>query len=46
MAFSNNLVDIVYASYLFEHLSLNSANLFLNESRGCLKTGRSKNCCS
>jgi predicted SAM-dependent methyltransferase len=37
--FSNNSVDIVYASHLFEHLSLKSADLFLNESRRCLKTG-------
>ena len=34
-----NSVDIVYASHLFEHLTLNSAGLFLSESYRCLKPG-------
>ena len=37
--FDNNSVDIVYASHLFEHLSLNSADLFLSESYRVLKPG-------
>ncbi|HRH49717.1 MAG TPA: methyltransferase domain-containing protein [Panacibacter sp.] len=34
-----NTVDVVYASHLFEHLTLNSANLFLAEAYRCLKPG-------
>ena len=34
-----NSVDIVYASHLFEHLTLNSAELFLKESYRCLRPG-------
>lgn len=37
--YKENSVDIVYASHLFEHLSLKSANLFLDESYRCLKPG-------
>jgi ubiquinone/menaquinone biosynthesis C-methylase UbiE len=37
--YSDNSVDIVYASHLFEHLSLKSASLFLKESFRCLKSG-------
>ena len=37
--FSNNSVDIVYASHLFEHLTIKSADLFLKESLRCLKAG-------
>ena len=38
-AFKDNSVDIVYASHLFEHLSLKSATLFLQESYRCLMLG-------
>lgn len=38
-AFKDNSVDIVYASHLFEHLSLESATLFLQESYRCLMPG-------
>ena len=38
-AFKDNSVDIVYASHLFEHLSLKSATLFLQESYRCLMPG-------
>lgn len=37
--YADNSVDIVYASHLFEHLSLSSAALFLSESYRCLKSG-------
>ena len=37
--FKDASVDVVYASHLFEHLSLSSANLFLAESYRCLKPG-------
>ncbi len=37
--FRDNSVDIVYASHLFEHLTLRSAALFLQESFRCLKPG-------
>ena len=37
--YKNNSVDIVYASHLFEHLTLASAGLFLKESHRCLKPG-------
>ena len=37
--YKNHSVDIVYASHLFEHLSLKTANLFLNESFRVLKSG-------
>jgi len=37
--FASNSVDIVYASHLFEHLTLKSADLFLRESYRCLKPG-------
>lgn len=36
-SYADNSVDIVYASHLFEHLSLKSADLFLKESFRCLK---------
>lgn len=32
-------VDIVYASHLFEHLTLKSASLFLSEAYRCLRPG-------
>lgn len=32
-------VDVVYASHLFEHLTLKSSELFLTESYRCLKPG-------
>jgi predicted SAM-dependent methyltransferase len=32
-------VDVVYASHLFEHLTIRSASLFLKESYRCLKKG-------
>src|SRR4051812_23388957 len=35
--FKTNSVDVVYASHLFEHLSLQSAELFLSESYRCLR---------
>ena len=37
--YPDNSVDIVYASHLFEHLTIHSANLFLKESYRCLKPG-------
>jgi predicted SAM-dependent methyltransferase len=37
--YKSDSVDIVYASHLFEHLTLVSAELFLNESYRCLKPG-------
>jgi predicted SAM-dependent methyltransferase len=38
-AYKDNSVDIVYASHLFEHLTLVAADLFLKESYRCLKPG-------
>ena len=35
--YKDNSVDIVYSSHLFEHLSLDSAELYLKESYRCLK---------
>src|SRR5689334_18446754 len=35
--FASDSVDIVYASHLFEHLTIKSADLFLRESFRCLK---------
>ncbi len=37
--FNNNSADVVYASHLFEHLSLKSADLFMKESFRVLKPG-------
>jgi predicted SAM-dependent methyltransferase len=37
--YENNSIDIVYASHLFEHLSLNSSDLFMKEAYRCLKPG-------
>jgi len=37
--FKNEKVDVVYASHLFEHLSLKAADLFLKEAFRCLKPG-------
>jgi predicted SAM-dependent methyltransferase len=37
--YANDSVDVVYASHLFEHLTISSANLFLSESYRCLKPG-------
>jgi len=37
--YKSGTVDIVYASHLFEHLTLSSAELFLKESYRCLKPG-------
>lgn len=37
--YSDDSVDIVYASHLFEHLSLSSARFFLTESLRVLKPG-------
>ena len=37
--YSDGSVDIVYASHLFEHLTLAAAELFLNEAYRCLKPG-------
>jgi len=37
--YKNDSVDIVYASHLFEHLTLRSADLFLKEAMRCLKPG-------
>lgn len=37
--YADDSVDIVYASHLFEHLSLGSAQLFLSESYRVLKPG-------
>ena len=37
--FKNDSVDIVYASHLFEHLTLKSAALFVAEAYRCLKPG-------
>lgn len=36
-AFDNESVDVVYASHLFEHLTLKSASLFVEEAYRCLK---------
>ncbi|NOT76619.1 MAG: methyltransferase domain-containing protein [Cyclobacteriaceae bacterium] len=38
-SFKSNSVDVVYASHLFEHLTLKSAELFVNEAYRCLKPG-------
>src|SRR6516162_9154675 len=38
-SYQDNSVDVVYASHLFEHLTLASAELFLKESHRCLKVG-------
>ncbi len=35
--YRSDSVDVVYASHLFEHLSLKSASLFLSEAYRCLK---------
>ena len=35
--YKDNSVDIIYASHLYEHLSVNSAQLFLTEAYRCLK---------
>ena len=37
--YKDSTVDVVYASHLFEHLTLKSADLFLTESYRCLKHG-------
>lgn len=37
--FSAESIDIVYASHLFEHLSIRSTDIFLSESFRALKTG-------
>ena len=37
--FADNSIDVVYASHLFEHLSLKSAALFMKEAYRCLKQG-------
>jgi len=37
--YGDRSVDVVYASHLFEHLTLKSADLFLSESYRCLKQG-------
>lgn len=37
--FKDKSVDVVYASHLFEHLTLRSAELFVQESFRCLKPG-------
>lgn len=37
--YKDGSVDVVYASHLFEHLTLKSAELFLTESYRCLKPG-------
>ena len=37
--YKDGSVDVVYASHLFEHLTLKSADLFLKESYRCLKPG-------
>ena len=37
--FANDSIDIVYASHLFEHLTLKSADLFLKEAYRVLKPG-------
>jgi|ERR1700730_550745 len=37
--YKNDSVDLVYASHLFEHLTLASADLFLREAYRCLKPG-------
>src|SRR3954469_22025664 len=38
-SYKDNSVDVVYASHLFEHLTLASTDLFLKESYRCLKAG-------
>ncbi len=37
--YKDGSIDIVYASHLFEHLTLKSANLLLKEAFRCLKAG-------
>ena len=37
--FKDDSVDVVYASHLFEHLTLKSASLFLKEAFRCLRVG-------
>jgi predicted SAM-dependent methyltransferase len=37
--YNDNSVEVVYASHLFEHLTVKSANLFLSEAYRCLKPG-------
>jgi predicted SAM-dependent methyltransferase len=37
--FKNDEVDIIYASHLFEHLSVKAAALFIEESKRTLKSG-------
>jgi predicted SAM-dependent methyltransferase len=37
--YKDNTVDIVYASHLFEHLSVKASILFLSEAYRCLKPG-------
>lgn len=37
--YSGNSVDVVYASHLFEHLTLSAASLFMKEAYRCLKPG-------
>lgn len=37
--YKDDSVDVVYASHLFEHLTIRSASLFLKESYRCLKKG-------
>jgi predicted SAM-dependent methyltransferase len=39
--FRDNSVDVIYASHLFEHLSLKSAELFISEAMRTLKPGGS-----
>ncbi len=38
-SYKDNSIDVVYASHLFEHLTLKSANLFLSEAYRTLKPG-------
>jgi ubiquinone/menaquinone biosynthesis C-methylase UbiE len=38
-SYADNTVDVVYASHLFEHLTLPAADLFLKESYRALKPG-------
>lgn len=38
-SFKTGSVDVVYASHLFEHLSLPAADLFVGEAYRCLKPG-------
>ena len=37
--YANDSIDIVYASHLFEHLTIKSSNLFLSEAYRTLKPG-------